>query len=456
MAFDNTKFVKGVTVEEAQSLNPKEIEIVPGGTAGTKTTIQGSQTSDVTVTMPDFTTTLVGTDSAQSLSNKTINADVNTITNIDDNEIKANAGINATKIGTGTVSNTEFSYLDGVTSPIQTQINSIAGGTGTVTNIGAGEGIFAQKVVSEFQFKSLVASGDVSITSDADEVTIGVSVPASANPVLSNLAGPTAINEDLIFDKINPIISTKSNNNESLTLSTGDNFVGNSGNINISTGPSVSNRGAVNIDGLFVNITTDVDFIDINGAKIANATNPTDSQDVSTKFYADNYLGGILFSQSNPDTNDVITRSGSTYILKPATGIIVKRSTATLTGVAGSNVIAVPQQVINNTGSTQTNNFITIPETGVYEVSYSMLMSKSSTFRVESFVSTTGSSVAYAAFDYQNSVANASSTNHYAVCKGFEIRNFVAGDTISLNLNVITGSVDLFANDSRLNIKRIG
>lgn len=43
---------------------------------------------------------------------------------ITNTEINASAGIDASKIGTGSVSNTEFGYLDGVTSAIQTQLNS--------------------------------------------------------------------------------------------------------------------------------------------------------------------------------------------------------------------------------------------------------------------------------------------------------------------------------------------
>ena len=50
-----------------------------------------------------------------------INADVN-----------ASAAIDATKIHNGAVTNTEFSYLDGVTSAIQTQITDITAGTVTV------------------------------------------------------------------------------------------------------------------------------------------------------------------------------------------------------------------------------------------------------------------------------------------------------------------------------------
>jgi hypothetical protein len=38
------------------------------------------------------------------------------------------SGIDASKIGSGAVSNTEFGYLDGVTSSIQTQINALSGG----------------------------------------------------------------------------------------------------------------------------------------------------------------------------------------------------------------------------------------------------------------------------------------------------------------------------------------
>lgn len=60
-------------------------------------------------------------------------------------------GITADHIGAGTVSNTEFGYLDGVTSAIQTQLNNITGAgvtslTGDVT--GTGPGATATTVVS--------------------------------------------------------------------------------------------------------------------------------------------------------------------------------------------------------------------------------------------------------------------------------------------------------------------
>mgnify|MGYP001181404753 CR=1 FL=1 len=48
------------------------------------------------------------------------------ISGINNNDIAAGAGINAEKIHDGTVSNTEFGHLNGVTSAIQTQFNAIS------------------------------------------------------------------------------------------------------------------------------------------------------------------------------------------------------------------------------------------------------------------------------------------------------------------------------------------
>jgi len=77
-----------------------------------------------TLTLPTSTDTLVGRDTTDTLTNKTIDADNNTITNIGDDELSS--GISATKIGNGDVDNTELSYLNGVTSAIQTQIDTKA------------------------------------------------------------------------------------------------------------------------------------------------------------------------------------------------------------------------------------------------------------------------------------------------------------------------------------------
>lgn len=84
-----------------------------------------------TITLPNADTTMVGTGVTQTLTNKTINADNNTLTNIANASIKSAAAIDATKIAGGTVNNTQFGYLSGATGNIQTQINNHAAATTT-------------------------------------------------------------------------------------------------------------------------------------------------------------------------------------------------------------------------------------------------------------------------------------------------------------------------------------
>ncbi len=98
-------------------------------------------TADRTITLPNATGTLVLQDTTDTLTNKSIDSDNNTITNIVNADIKSAAGINFSKMedltasralvsdGNGDVSvsavtSTEIGFLDGVTSAIQTQLDT--------------------------------------------------------------------------------------------------------------------------------------------------------------------------------------------------------------------------------------------------------------------------------------------------------------------------------------------
>ncbi|MFN3195813.1 MAG: hypothetical protein ACE364_07695 [Chlorobiota bacterium] len=65
----------------------------------------------------------VGITDTQTLTSKSIDADNNTIINIENADIKANAGIDATKIADGSVTSTELQYINSVTSNVQTQLD---------------------------------------------------------------------------------------------------------------------------------------------------------------------------------------------------------------------------------------------------------------------------------------------------------------------------------------------
>ena len=82
---------------------------------GANSTRNGGSFSDVTAS------------STTTFTNKTFDADAatgNSLTNVEDANIKSGAAIDAAKIANGNVSNTEFQYLDGVTSAIQTQLDN--------------------------------------------------------------------------------------------------------------------------------------------------------------------------------------------------------------------------------------------------------------------------------------------------------------------------------------------
>lgn len=103
-----------LTIEDDSDTTKKVQFQLSGVTTGTTRTLS----------VPNATTTLVGNDNTQTLSNKTIAAGSNTITGLTNTNISAGANIDAAKLGTGAVDTTHLNYLQNVTSDIQTQLNA--------------------------------------------------------------------------------------------------------------------------------------------------------------------------------------------------------------------------------------------------------------------------------------------------------------------------------------------
>lgn len=127
MAIDFKKFIKGIVLGNDVDPSKKlQVEVTSSATTATKTTVQASQTANRTIILPDASDTLVGKATTDTLTNKTFDADGtgNSITNIENADIKSGAAIDAAKLADGSVSNTEYQYLANVTSDIQTQFNN--------------------------------------------------------------------------------------------------------------------------------------------------------------------------------------------------------------------------------------------------------------------------------------------------------------------------------------------
>ena len=123
-----------------------------------------------------------------------------------------------------------FGFTSGFASPSSTTTGS-SDCNCTGSNLGAGQGVFAQKSGNTLQFKSLVAGTNVTLSSDGNEITINSTGGGggSQTPWLSDIDADTFNLDDLgsvDFDNpsgTNPTLSAFDSNSES-TLILGSNF----------------------------------------------------------------------------------------------------------------------------------------------------------------------------------------------------------------------------------------
>lgn len=173
--------------------------------------------------------TVIGSTDSQTLTNKTYDADLNILTNIDDGNIKVSANIDVSKFGTGIISNTEFNYLNGVTSGLQTQIDGKSNTSHThIIRQGHSWGISGEiKVPSgdvDFLipfFVSLAGGQTANIVSARYKINTGTSVTAKIQKNDVDVTGFTNISVTTASTTTNPTNISLSDNDKLALVVTG-------------------------------------------------------------------------------------------------------------------------------------------------------------------------------------------------------------------------------------------
>lgn len=116
---------------------------------------------------------------------------------LDNADISPTAAIDATKIANGSVDNTEFQYLNGLTSAIQSQLNGKQDLDATLTALAAynNNGLVTQTAADTFTGRSIIAGSGIAVT-NGNGVSGNPSVAVDINSLSANTL---AANNDFLI-----------------------------------------------------------------------------------------------------------------------------------------------------------------------------------------------------------------------------------------------------------------
>ena len=229
--------------------------------------------------------------STTTFTNKTIDADGtgNSITNIEDANIKSSAAIDAAKIADGSVSNAEFQRLDGVTSDIQTQLDAKGDVTASST--------------TTFTNKTIDADGTGNSITNIEDANIKSSAAIDASKIADGSVSNAEFQRlDGVTSDIQTQLDGKQASGSYITASSSDTLTNKTFDVE-GTGNSISNIDVADFKAAAV--VTEAEGI---GSNDNDTTLPTSA---AVKDYVDSNAGDVSASSTTTFTNKTIDANGT-------------------------------------------------------------------------------------------------------------------------------------------------
>ena len=282
-------------------------------------------------------------------------------------------GINATKLADGSISNTEFQYLNGVSSAIQTQLDAkqptITGSASTIDTesltanravISNGSQKIAVSDVTDTELGYLdgvTSSVQTQIDSKQATITGGASTIASSNltasrALQSNGSGKVEVSDvtttelgylDGVTSAIQTQIDGKQNSDAQLTdiaglTPTDSNFIVGDGS-NFVTESGATARTSLGLGSISTQASNNVS---ISGGSVTGLGSPSNNSDAATKSYVDQAVAGLR--------TRIIAECATTGNVNLSNGLEAGDSIDGVTLVAGDRVLVKDQSTASENG----------------------------------------------------------------------------------------------------------
>ena len=355
-----TAFIKGILARnENDQTKGLSIEVDDTATTSTQTTLKSKQTADRTLDLPDAGGELVEKDHTQTLTNKSIDADTNTITNLRDAEIAADADITRIKLAPGTVDHVLINDPSGEISS-EAQLDPSRGGLGLDLSAAQGTIQFDAGVASikqlEIDDTDATNKTTLDVNSTADRILV---LPDADDTLVARDTTDTLTNKTIGDDlAIQGTTSSTDASTGALTVAGG---AGITENLNVGADAAVGGNLTVTGD-LTVNGTTTT----INTATVSTEDANIELNRSGDQAAADLQKSGITVQMS--DATDARVGYDSTKASKFVAGevgsekeILTDADTQTVTN---KTIDASSNTITNLTHGTEVDN----PSSGVHGV----------------------------------------------------------------------------------------